>query len=82
MRDTAARKFDNLRVKPGNSQFNAEIPKDLHLQIAAMAKRKGLTVAKYTERVFRAALASEDAAAPEFLEAWERFLQKQLGKKT
>ena len=72
----------NLRVKPGNSQFNAEIPKDLHKRIVSMAKRKGLTVAEYTERLFRAALESEDMPAPGFLEAWEKLLQKFSQKKT
>jgi len=81
VKDTGRRKRHNLSVKPGNAQFNAELPKELKDRIAAMSKRKGLTVAAYAERVFRAALDSEDAMAPGFLEAWEKFLQRQAAKK-
>lgn len=71
---TRRRIIHNLGVKPGNTQFNAELPKDLHRQIVAMARKKGLTVAEYAERVFRATLESEGTESPKFLEAWEKFL--------
>lgn len=48
-----------------------------------MAKRKGQTLDEFAETLFRAAVDSERLSPREdFMEAWKKFLLKQLSKKT
>lgn len=57
------------------AQLNANIPPDLRREINAAAKRKGMTLSEYVERVFRSALQAEAAMGePGFLEALEKLL--------
>lgn len=64
------------------TQLNVRLPGELHRDVKAVAKRKGLTLDEFAERLFRAAVASETSgSAPGFLEAWEKFLTNQAGKK-
>jgi hypothetical protein len=75
-------KWHSLGVQTQIVPLGTRIPEDLRKALKATARRKNLTLNEFVLRTLQAAVASEEAATPGFLEAWEKFLTKHLPKKS